>query len=89
MTFFFYGIYCYLRSGKVERGLKLVTSHEAARQLGVHPKTVSRLMRQQKLAAVKVANRWLMDKAVFEQFAKTYVAKQGRPKGWSPKEVGK
>jgi len=65
--------------------IKLVTAADAAKRLGVHPKTVSRLMRLQKLGAIKVANRWLIDEASFEQFAKTYVGKKGRPKGWSPK----
>jgi len=69
--------------------LRLVTTYEAARRLEVHPKTVSRLMRQGRLAGVKVANRWLIEEAVFENFGKTYTGKKGRPKGWSPKEVKK
>jgi excisionase family DNA binding protein len=68
--------------------IKLLSASEAAKKLGVHSKTVSRLMRLQKLDAVKVANRWLVDEASFEQFAKTYVGKEGRPKGWSPKRKG-
>ena len=72
------------------RALKLVTASEAAKGLRVHPKTVSRLMRQGKLDAVKVANRWLIREAAFERFARTYIGKKGRPKGWSPKkEVGR
>lgn len=70
--------------------LKLVAASEAAQRLGVHHKTVSMLMREGKLGAVKVANRWLLEESAFERFAKTYVGKKGRPKGWSPKkEVGK
>jgi excisionase family DNA binding protein len=70
--------------------IKLVSASEAAKKLGVHLKTASRLMRQQKIDAIKVANRWLVDEATLEQFAKTYVGKKGRPKGWSPKkEAGK
>lgn len=70
--------------------IKLVSASEAAKKLGIHPKTASRLMRQQKIDAIKVANRWLVDEATLEQFAKTYVGKGGRPKGWSPKrEAGK
>lgn len=74
----------------MEKGLKLVTTHEAAMRLGVHPKTVSRLMRQGRLTGVKLANRWLIDEAAFDKFGRTYVGKKGRPKGWSPKkETGK
>jgi hypothetical protein len=32
------------------------------------------------LAAVKVANRWLIPRDVLEEFAKTYVPKRGRPR---------
>ena len=70
--------------------MKLLSASEAAKKLGVHSKTASRLMRLQKMGAIKVANRWVVDEASLEQFAKTYVAKEGRPKGWSPKrEAGK
>ncbi len=64
---------------------KLIGASEVAKRLGIHPKTASRLMRQQMMDAIKVANSWLVDEASFEQFAKTYVGKKGRPKGWSPK----
>jgi excisionase family DNA binding protein len=70
--------------------MKLLSASEAAKKLGVHSKTASRLMRQQRMGAIKVANRWVVDEATLEEFAKTYVAKEGRPKGWSPKrEAGK
>ena len=70
--------------------MKLLSASEAAKKLGVHSKTASRLMRQQKIDAINVANRWLVDEATLEEFAKTYVGKKGRPKGWSPKkEAGK
>jgi len=66
--------------------LKLVAASEAAQRLGVHHKTVSRLMRQGKLGAVKVANRWLLEESALERFAKTYVGKKGRPKDWRSKK---
>jgi excisionase family DNA binding protein len=65
--------------------LRLVAASEAAKRIGVHHKTMSRLMREGKLKAVKVANRWLIEQSVLDRFAKTYVGKKGRPKGWSPK----
>ena len=65
---------------------RLISSHEAADRLQVHHKTISRLMRRGKLGAVKVANRWLIQEADVENFARTYVGKKGRPKGWSPKK---
>jgi len=66
--------------------LRLVAASEAAQRIGVHHKTMSRLMREEKLKAVKVANRWLVEESVLDRFVKTYVGKKGRPKGWSPKK---
>jgi len=65
--------------------ITLLSASEAAKRLGVHSKTASRLMRLQRMGAVKVANRWVVEEAILEEFAKTYVAREGRPKGWSPK----
>ena len=67
----------------MEKKLGLITSYEAARELGVHPKTVSRLLRQGKLTGVKLANRWLIEQPTLEMFSKRYVGKKGRRKGWS------
>ncbi len=64
--------------------LNLTTPSEAALHLGVHHKTISRLMRQGRLPGVKVANRWLIDRDSFAVFSGSYVGKKGRPKGWSP-----
>lgn len=66
--------------------LKLITAHEAAIRLGVHPKTMSYIIRKGRLDGFKIANRWLIDQTTFDEFSKTYVAKKGRPKGWSPKK---
>ena len=60
--------------------LNLITSHEAAERLGVHPKTVSRLSRLGKLTGVKIANRWLINKTTLENFSQTYIGKEGKPK---------
>lgn len=69
----------------METKLGLVTAYEAARELRVHPKTVRRLLRQGKLAGVKLANRWLIEQTTLETFGKNYIGKKGRPKGWSPR----
>ena len=66
--------------------VRLVAASEAAQRLGVHHKTVSRLMRQGQLRAVKVANRWVIEEEVLATFAESYAGKKGRPKGWSPKK---
>jgi len=63
----------------------LVTTHEAASRLQVHPKTVSRLMRMGKLTGVKLANRWLVEESTLEEFSKGYVGRKGRPSGYSPR----
>lgn len=64
----------------------LTTSHEVARELGIHHMTVSRLIRQQKLPGIKLANRWLVERDNLEAFRKNYISKKGRPKGYSPKK---
>ena len=66
--------------------IKLITAYEAATELGIHPKTVSRLLRQGKLVGVKLANRWIIERPSLESFSKHYIGKKGRPKGWSPKK---
>ena len=66
--------------------MTLITSHEVARELGIHHMTVSRLIRQQKLPGIKLANRWLIERDNLEVFRKDYIAKKGRPKGYSPKK---
>ncbi len=70
----------------MQKALNFFPTSDVAKRLGVHPKTVSRLLRQGKVAGVKVANRWLLEKATLETLGKTYVGKKGRPKGWSPKK---
>ena len=66
-----------------------LTSGEAARLLGTHAVSVSRLARQGRLPAEKVANRWLIPRALVEEFAKTYEGRRGRPTGWSKQKGGK
>ena len=67
----------------------LVTTHEAASRLRVHPKTVSRLIRMGKLTAVKLANRWLVEEPTLEEFSRGYVGRRGRPTGYSPRRRGR
>jgi excisionase family DNA binding protein len=66
------------------KNLHLLTSYEVARELGVHHKTISRLLRLGKIPGIKVANRWLIEQDTFEAFRKVYVGKKGRPTGYSP-----
>ena len=69
----------------MQKQLGFVTAYEAAKELGVHPKTVGRLVRQGKLLGVKLANRWLIEQSTLEAFREHYTGKEGRPKGYSPK----
>ncbi len=57
-----------------------LASSEAADILGIHHMTIQRLLRDGKLPAEKIANRWLLRRADVEEFAKTYVPKVGRPR---------
>ena len=57
-----------------------LASSEAAGMLGIHPMAIQKLLREGKLPAEKIANRWLLRRADVEEFAKTYVPKVGRPR---------
>ena len=57
-----------------------IASSEAAFMLGIHPMAIQKLLREAKLPAEKIANRWLLRRADVEEFAKTYVPKVGRPR---------
>ena len=57
-----------------------LASSEAAEMLGIHHMAIQRLLRDGKLPAMKIANRWLLRRADVEEFAKTYVPKIGRPR---------
>ena len=57
-----------------------LSSREAAETLGAKQVTVSQLCQHGKLAAVKIANRWLIPRGALEEFAKTYEPRRGRPR---------
>ena len=57
-----------------------LASSEAAEMLGIHHMAIQRLLRDGKLPAEKIANRWLLRRTDVEAFAKTYVPKIGRPR---------
>ncbi len=57
-----------------------LASSEAADMLGIHRMAIQKLLREGKLPAEKIANRWLLRRADVEEFAKTYVSKVGRPR---------
>ena len=57
-----------------------IASSEAANILGIHHMAIQKLLREGKLPAEKIANRWLLRRVDVEEFAKTYVPKVGRPR---------
>ncbi len=57
-----------------------LSSSEAAKLLGIHPFTIQYLLRDGRLPAEKIANRWLISRQTVERFAKTYIPKVGRPR---------
>ena len=57
-----------------------ISSPEAAKILGVHPFTIQKLFQDGRLPAEKIANRWLISRAVVEEYAETYVPRRGRPR---------
>ena len=56
-----------------------LSSSEVAKVLGIHPFTIQKLLRDGKLPAEKIANRWFVPRQAAEEFAKTYVPRVGRP----------
>ena len=56
------------------------SSSEAAMVLGIHHAAVQKLFQRGTLKGEKVANRWFIQRAVLEEFAKTYVPQVGRPR---------
>jgi excisionase family DNA binding protein len=57
-----------------------VSSAEAAQILGIHRYTIQKLLRSGRIPAEKIVNRWLIQRAAAEDYAKTYVPKVGRPR---------
>jgi excisionase family DNA binding protein len=55
-----------------------VTVAEAARRLNIHPESVRRLIRSGKLPARKLANTWLVERDLLEQFASHYDPRPGK-----------
>lgn len=56
-----------------------ISSAEAARILGIHPKAIHKLIKRGELPAEKVAGRWLIPKAFIIDFSKHYRPRTGRP----------
>ena len=57
-----------------------VTSSDAAAKVGASQVTISQLCQHGKIPALKIANRWLIPRAAFEEFAKDYQPRRGRPR---------
>ena len=53
---------------------------EASKILDVHPETVKRLIREDKLTATKFGNKWIMDRDRLQVFANTYDGSCGTPR---------
>ncbi len=56
------------------------SSVEVATALGIHPMALQKLFQSGKLKGEKVANRWFIQRADLEEFARTYVPQVGRPR---------
>jgi excisionase family DNA binding protein len=55
-----------------------VDAADAASRLRIHPESVKRLIRQGKLPARKIANKWFIRRDILEQFASNYDPRPGR-----------
>ena len=63
-----------------ELSIEYISSFEATKILGIHPMSIQKLFQGGKLPGEKIANRWLVRRTDFEEFAKGYVPKVGRPR---------
>ena len=50
---------------------------EISTRLNIHAESVRRLIRQGKLPAIKFGNKWLVERAILEQFASRYDPRPG------------
>lgn len=57
-----------------------ITSSEAAAILGLRPYGIQKLIKRGRLPGEKIAYRWLLPRAIVEEFAKTYQPKVGKPR---------
>jgi excisionase family DNA binding protein len=55
-----------------------VTVAEVASRLNIHPESVRRLIRNEKLPARKFGNSWLVKRSILEQFASHYDPRPGK-----------
>ena len=55
-----------------------VDVQEAGQRLNIHPESVRRLIRNRRIPAIKFSNKWLIERAILEQFASTYDGRPGR-----------
>lgn len=50
---------------------------QVSKRLRIHPESVRRLIRQGKLPAIKLGNKWLVEKSTLEQYASRYDPRPG------------
>jgi len=50
---------------------------DVSKRLRIHPESARRLIRQGKLPAIKFGNKWLVERAILEQFAGHYDPRPG------------
>lgn len=46
----------------------MMTTHDVAKYLGVHPMTIYRLMKQKKIPCFKIGGQWRTKKETLDQF---------------------
>ena len=59
--------------------MKLLSTAEVARRLGIHHYSVNRLIRRGLLPAQKIGKTWAVEEEDAERLARSYRGKRGRP----------
>lgn len=59
--------------------MKLLSTAEVARRLGIHHYSVNRLIRRGLLQAQKIGKTWAVEEEDAERLARSYRGKRGRP----------
>ena len=68
--------------------MKLLSTSEVAKRLGIHHYSVCRIIREGRLRAQKIGRSWVVLEEDVESLAQSYEARRGRPRKQITKEGG-
>ena len=69
--------------------MKLLSTSEVAKRLGIHHYSVCRIIREGRLRAQKIGRSWVVLEEDVDSLAQSYEARRGRPRKQMTMEGGK